>query len=201
MSTRALNDFNSSPCSLVSGWPQESDLSHRQQGTVLRTSWNTSGVSHVTTWTWCLQYMCPWKPFTCRLCCVFQIMIGITVIWYPSFGTSFGIYLWYSPNDRFVLLFLRNRKKPLLFYFNILKCASPLVLLEFQCPTTQVRNDIRSPFMFIATFFSFLTVTLGLITVCCYVCPVMCGKLSWQAYDIGESQDKQQRPWILQTIL
>ncbi|KAM7393746.1 hypothetical protein PAMP_020595 [Pampus punctatissimus] len=29
-------------------------------------------------------------------------------------------------------------KKPLLFYFNILKCTSPLVLLEFQCPTTQV---------------------------------------------------------------
>uniref|UniRef100_A0A8C1FR66 Choline transporter-like protein n=1 Tax=Cyprinus carpio carpio TaxID=630221 RepID=A0A8C1FR66_CYPCA len=28
--------------------------------------------------------------------------------------------------------------KPLLFYFNILKCASPLVLLEFQCPTTQI---------------------------------------------------------------
>ncbi|XP_054896790.1 choline transporter-like protein 2 isoform X3 [Poeciliopsis prolifica] len=29
-------------------------------------------------------------------------------------------------------------KKPLLFYFNILKCASPLVLLEFQCPTPQI---------------------------------------------------------------
>ncbi|CAL8357127.1 unnamed protein product [Boreogadus saida] len=29
-------------------------------------------------------------------------------------------------------------KKPLLFYFNILKCASPLVLLELQCPTTQI---------------------------------------------------------------
>uniref|UniRef100_A0A8C2ADB4 Choline transporter-like protein n=1 Tax=Cyprinus carpio TaxID=7962 RepID=A0A8C2ADB4_CYPCA len=29
-------------------------------------------------------------------------------------------------------------KKPLLFYFNILKCASPLVLLELQCPTTQL---------------------------------------------------------------
>ncbi|XP_048056354.1 choline transporter-like protein 2 isoform X2 [Megalobrama amblycephala] len=28
--------------------------------------------------------------------------------------------------------------KPLLFYFNIMKCASPLVLLEFQCPTTQI---------------------------------------------------------------
>ncbi|XP_047434278.1 choline transporter-like protein 2 isoform X2 [Mugil cephalus] len=28
--------------------------------------------------------------------------------------------------------------KPLLFYFNILKCASPLVLLEFQCPTPQL---------------------------------------------------------------
>lgn len=31
-----------------------------------------------------------------------------------------------------------NEKKPLLFYFNIMKCASPLVLLEFQCPTTQI---------------------------------------------------------------
>ncbi|XP_067877449.1 choline transporter-like protein 2 isoform X2 [Heterodontus francisci] len=31
----------------------------------------------------------------------------------------------------------RNEHKPFLFYFNILKCASPLVLLEFQCPTTQ----------------------------------------------------------------
>ncbi|KAJ7992695.1 hypothetical protein DPEC_G00281350 [Dallia pectoralis] len=28
--------------------------------------------------------------------------------------------------------------KPLLFYFNIMKCASPMVLLEFQCPTTQI---------------------------------------------------------------
>ncbi|XP_063058155.1 choline transporter-like protein 2 [Engraulis encrasicolus] len=32
-------------------------------------------------------------------------------------------------------------KKPLLFYFNILKCASPLTLLEFQCPTTQICVD------------------------------------------------------------
>uniref|UniRef100_A0A8C9W0K9 Choline transporter-like protein n=1 Tax=Scleropages formosus TaxID=113540 RepID=A0A8C9W0K9_SCLFO len=31
-----------------------------------------------------------------------------------------------------------TRKKPFLFYFNIMKCASPLVLLEFQCPTTQI---------------------------------------------------------------
>ncbi|XP_061741440.1 choline transporter-like protein 2 isoform X3 [Nerophis ophidion] len=29
-------------------------------------------------------------------------------------------------------------KKRLLFYFNILKCASPVVLLELQCPTTQM---------------------------------------------------------------
>ncbi|CAN9509853.1 unnamed protein product [Ophioblennius macclurei] len=32
-------------------------------------------------------------------------------------------------------------KKPLLFYFNILKCASPLVLLKFRCPTTQLCVD------------------------------------------------------------
>ncbi|XP_069738525.1 choline transporter-like protein 2 isoform X2 [Phaenicophaeus curvirostris] len=31
-----------------------------------------------------------------------------------------------------------NAKKPFLFYFDIVKCASPLVLLEFQCPTTQI---------------------------------------------------------------
>ncbi|KAM4716669.1 choline transporter-like protein 2 isoform 2-T2 [Anableps anableps] len=29
-------------------------------------------------------------------------------------------------------------KKRLLFYFNIMKCASPMVLLSFQCPTTQM---------------------------------------------------------------
>uniref|UniRef100_A0A8C5M1F9 Choline transporter-like protein n=1 Tax=Leptobrachium leishanense TaxID=445787 RepID=A0A8C5M1F9_9ANUR len=31
-----------------------------------------------------------------------------------------------------------NENKPFLFYFNIMQCASPLVLLEFQCPTTQI---------------------------------------------------------------
>ncbi|KAJ7316471.1 hypothetical protein JRQ81_002633 [Phrynocephalus forsythii] len=31
-----------------------------------------------------------------------------------------------------------NENRPYLFYFNIMKCASPLVLLEFQCPTTQI---------------------------------------------------------------
>ncbi|XP_078216691.1 choline transporter-like protein 2 isoform X6 [Callithrix jacchus] len=31
-----------------------------------------------------------------------------------------------------------SRNKPFLFYFNIVKCASPLVLLEFQCPTPQI---------------------------------------------------------------
>uniref|UniRef100_A0A452VM76 Choline transporter-like protein n=1 Tax=Ursus maritimus TaxID=29073 RepID=A0A452VM76_URSMA len=30
------------------------------------------------------------------------------------------------------------QNKPYLFYFNIVKCASPLVLLEFQCPTPQI---------------------------------------------------------------
>uniref|UniRef100_UPI0037E8B31D choline transporter-like protein 2 isoform X1 n=1 Tax=Semicossyphus pulcher TaxID=241346 RepID=UPI0037E8B31D len=31
---------------------------------------------------------------------------------------------------------LENKRQ--LFYFNIMKCASPMVLLEFQCPTTQM---------------------------------------------------------------
>ncbi|XP_074544665.1 choline transporter-like protein 5-A isoform X2 [Halichoeres trimaculatus] len=31
-----------------------------------------------------------------------------------------------------------NEKKPILFYFNILKCTSPAVLINLQCPTTQM---------------------------------------------------------------
>uniref|UniRef100_A0A673AFQ8 Choline transporter-like protein n=1 Tax=Sphaeramia orbicularis TaxID=375764 RepID=A0A673AFQ8_9TELE len=31
-----------------------------------------------------------------------------------------------------------NEKKPILFYFNILKCANPAILINLQCPTTQV---------------------------------------------------------------
>ncbi|XP_034743456.1 choline transporter-like protein 5-A [Etheostoma cragini] len=31
-----------------------------------------------------------------------------------------------------------NEKKPLLFYFNILKCANPAILINLQCPTTQM---------------------------------------------------------------
>uniref|UniRef100_A0AAQ4PV61 Choline transporter-like protein n=1 Tax=Gasterosteus aculeatus aculeatus TaxID=481459 RepID=A0AAQ4PV61_GASAC len=30
-----------------------------------------------------------------------------------------------------------NAKKPILFYFNILKCANPSILINLQCPTTQ----------------------------------------------------------------
>uniref|UniRef100_A0A4W6ED30 Choline transporter-like protein n=1 Tax=Lates calcarifer TaxID=8187 RepID=A0A4W6ED30_LATCA len=31
-----------------------------------------------------------------------------------------------------------NAKKPILFYFNILKCTNPTILINLQCPTTQV---------------------------------------------------------------
>ncbi|XP_028449859.1 choline transporter-like protein 5-A isoform X2 [Perca flavescens] len=31
-----------------------------------------------------------------------------------------------------------GRKKPILFYFNILKCANPAILINLQCPTTQM---------------------------------------------------------------
>lgn len=36
------------------------------------------------------------------------------------------------------LLFLPHRNKAILFYFNILQCANPTVLINLQCPTTQV---------------------------------------------------------------
>ncbi|XP_059201272.1 choline transporter-like protein 5-A [Centropristis striata] len=31
-----------------------------------------------------------------------------------------------------------NAKKPILFYFNIMKCANPAILINLQCPTTQM---------------------------------------------------------------
>ncbi|KAI4888127.1 hypothetical protein NFI96_029417 [Prochilodus magdalenae] len=38
-----------------------------------------------------------------------------------------------------------NAKKTILFYFNILKCASPAVLINLQCPTTQRIRESGSP--------------------------------------------------------
>uniref|UniRef100_A0A8C7YUR4 Choline transporter-like protein n=1 Tax=Oryzias sinensis TaxID=183150 RepID=A0A8C7YUR4_9TELE len=40
------------------------------------------------------------------------------------------------------------QNKSMVFYFNILKCASPLVLLEFQCPTTQECTRMENLFLF-----------------------------------------------------
>ncbi|XP_015248848.1 PREDICTED: choline transporter-like protein 2 isoform X2 [Cyprinodon variegatus] len=77
------------------------------------------------------------------LCCILFIL--------ALFGYfAVGILAWSQGDPRKVIYPTDSRgqfcgqagtpleKKPLLFYFNILKCASPLVLLEFQCPTTQL---------------------------------------------------------------
>ncbi|CAL8330887.1 unnamed protein product [Merluccius merluccius] len=77
------------------------------------------------------------------LCCILFILF--------LFGYfAVGILAWSQGDPRKVIYPTDSRgqfcgqagtpleKKPLLFYFNILKCASPLVLLEFQCPTTQL---------------------------------------------------------------
>uniref|UniRef100_A0A8C9YBB3 Choline transporter-like protein n=1 Tax=Sander lucioperca TaxID=283035 RepID=A0A8C9YBB3_SANLU len=77
------------------------------------------------------------------LCCILFIV--------ALFGYfAVGIVAWSQGDPRKVIYPTDSRgqfcgqagtpleKKPLLFYFNILKCASPLVLLEFQCPTTQL---------------------------------------------------------------
>ena len=38
-----------------------------------------------------------------------------------------------------------DRNKAILFYFNILRCASPSVLINLQCPTTQVSAPTAAP--------------------------------------------------------
>uniref|UniRef100_A0AAY4DSW9 Choline transporter-like protein n=1 Tax=Denticeps clupeoides TaxID=299321 RepID=A0AAY4DSW9_9TELE len=76
------------------------------------------------------------------ICCILFIVAIVAYF-------AVGILAW-SQGDPRKVIYPTNSKgqfcgqagteltKPLLFYFNIMKCASPLVLLEFQCPTTQV---------------------------------------------------------------
>ncbi|XP_077413840.1 choline transporter-like protein 2 isoform X1 [Vanacampus margaritifer] len=77
------------------------------------------------------------------VCCIFFIIAILLYI-------AVGILAWSQGDPRKVIYPTDSRgqfcgqagtpleNKPLLFYFNIMKCASPMVLLEFQCPTTQM---------------------------------------------------------------
>lgn len=77
------------------------------------------------------------------LCCILFILALLGYF-------AVGILAWSQGDPRKVIYPTDSRgqfcgqagtpleNKPFLFYFNILKCASPLVLLEFQCPTTQL---------------------------------------------------------------
>ncbi|XP_034567056.1 choline transporter-like protein 2 isoform X2 [Notolabrus celidotus] len=77
------------------------------------------------------------------VCCILFIIAIVGYI-------AVGILAWSQGDPRKVIYPTDSRgqfcgqagtpleKKPFLFYFNIMKCASPMVLLEFQCPTTQM---------------------------------------------------------------
>ncbi|KAM6914223.1 choline transporter-like protein 2 isoform 2-T2 [Lycodopsis pacificus] len=77
------------------------------------------------------------------VCCILFIIAILAYI-------AVGILAWSQGDPRKVIYPTDSRgqfcgqagtplaNKPLLFYFNIMKCASPMVLLEFQCPTTQM---------------------------------------------------------------
>ncbi|XP_053439242.1 choline transporter-like protein 2 isoform X2 [Nycticebus coucang] len=77
------------------------------------------------------------------ICCVFLLLAIVGYV-------AVGIIAWTYGDPRKVIYptdsrgefcgqkGTKNTNKPYLFYFNIVKCASPLVLLEFQCPTPQI---------------------------------------------------------------
>ncbi|KAG7319980.1 hypothetical protein KOW79_017123 [Hemibagrus wyckioides] len=77
------------------------------------------------------------------LCCVLFIVV---ILGYVALGTV----AWIHGDPRKVIhptdssgdfcgqKGTANAKKPILFYFNILKCANPAVLINLQCPTTQM---------------------------------------------------------------
>lgn len=51
----------------------------------------------------------------------------------------------------FVFIFCLHRNKAILFYFNMLKCANPAVLINLQCPTTQVGDWTKPRFAALCT--------------------------------------------------
>ncbi|XP_047213576.1 choline transporter-like protein 2 isoform X1 [Girardinichthys multiradiatus] len=77
------------------------------------------------------------------ICCILFIIAVLGYI-------AVGILAWSQGDPRKVIYPTDSRgqfcgqagtpleNKRLLFYFNIMKCASPMVLLSFQCPTTQM---------------------------------------------------------------
>ncbi|XP_032484899.1 choline transporter-like protein 2 isoform X1 [Phocoena sinus] len=77
------------------------------------------------------------------ICCVFLLLAIVGYV-------AVGIIAWTHGDPRKVIYptdsrgefcgqkGTKNENKPFLFYFNIVNCASPLVLLEFQCPTPQI---------------------------------------------------------------
>ncbi|XP_068593108.1 choline transporter-like protein 2 isoform X1 [Cebidichthys violaceus] len=77
------------------------------------------------------------------VCCILFIIAILAYI-------AVGILAWSQGDPRKVIYPTDSRgqfcgqagtplaNKRMLFYFNIMKCASPMVLLEFQCPTTQM---------------------------------------------------------------
>uniref|UniRef100_A0A2K5JPQ3 Choline transporter-like protein n=1 Tax=Colobus angolensis palliatus TaxID=336983 RepID=A0A2K5JPQ3_COLAP len=87
----------------------------------------------------------PLLPRGCTdvICCVFLLLAIVGYV-------AVGIIAWTHGDPRKVIYptdsrgefcgqkGTKNENKPYLFYFNIVKCASPLVLLEFQCPTPQI---------------------------------------------------------------
>ncbi|XP_054615081.1 choline transporter-like protein 2 isoform X2 [Dunckerocampus dactyliophorus] len=75
------------------------------------------------------------------VCCIIFILAILAYI-------AVGILAWSQGDPRKVIYPTDSegqfcgqgklKNKTLLFYFNIMKCASPMVLLAFQCPTTQI---------------------------------------------------------------
>ncbi|XP_062261027.1 choline transporter-like protein 5-A isoform X3 [Platichthys flesus] len=85
----------------------------------------------------------------CRRSCTDTLWCLIFIIVILSY-LSLGIVAWLHGDPRKILhptdsygqfcgqKGTSNAKKPILFYFNILKCANPAILINLQCPTTQM---------------------------------------------------------------
>uniref|UniRef100_A0A3Q3JWV0 Choline transporter-like protein n=1 Tax=Monopterus albus TaxID=43700 RepID=A0A3Q3JWV0_MONAL len=85
--------------------------------------------------------LCVFRSCTDVLCCLIFIIVILSYV-------ALGIVAWLHGDPRKVLYPTDSHgqfcgqegtsNKPILFHFNILKCTSPAILINLQCPTTQM---------------------------------------------------------------
>lgn len=133
--------------SLDPWWPQEGCLSNRQPRTILRPAEHPQCVSKKKVLNYCASFS------TTKYCQKAILTVYGDTVWLNTVFTALcpplPLKCWFltlmnasNQTPLVVSTVCFHRNKAILFYFNMLKCANPAVLINLQCPTTQVRGQV-----------------------------------------------------------